>query len=64
MKNDQKILLMVFNFLFRTINVIDNMITMLEQHAEHLEELVEERTLELGDEKKKVETLLYNILPR
>lgn len=44
--------------------MIDNMIKMLEQHAEHLEELVAERTRELHEEKKKVETLLYNILPR
>ena len=50
-------------FLHRTINVIDNMLHMLEQHAENLEELVSERTRELGEEKKKVELLLYNILP-
>jgi hypothetical protein len=49
---------------FRKINVIDNMIRMLEQHTEHLEELVESRTQELDEEKKKVENLLYNILPR
>jgi atrial natriuretic peptide receptor A len=48
----------------KNVNVIDNMIKMLEQHAEHLEELVAERTHELHEEKKKVETLLYNILPR
>lgn len=48
----------------KTTNVIDNMIHMLEQHAEHLEELVAERTQELAVEKKKVEGLLYNILPR
>lgn len=48
----------------RKINVIDNMIRMLEQHTEHLEELVESRTQELDEEKKKVENLLYNILPR
>ena len=48
----------------RNVNVIDNMISMLEQHAEHLEELVADRTRELNDEKKKTDTLLYNILPR
>jgi hypothetical protein len=37
---------------------------MLEKHAEHLEDLVAGRTQELHEEKKKVETLLYNILPR
>ena len=40
------------------------MVKMLEKHAEHLEELVVDRTRELGEEKKKVEVLLYNILPR
>ena len=39
----------------RTINVIDNMLKMLQAHAENLEGLVAERTAELGDEKKKVE---------
>ncbi len=48
----------------RQINVIDNMIRMLERHAENLEGLVQERTRELHEEKKKVENLLYNILPR
>ena len=48
----------------RNINVIDNMIKMMEKHAEHLEDLVAERTVELGEEKKKVELLLYSILPR
>ncbi len=40
------------------------MLKMLEAQAENLEDLVAERTKELGEEKKKVEMLLYNILPR
>ena len=49
---------------FRPINVVDNMVKMLEQHAEHLEELVAERTRELNDEKRRTDSLLYSILPR
>ena len=48
----------------KSVNVIDNMINLLEKHAEKMEDLVAERTEELQAEKKKVENLLYNILPR
>lgn len=40
------------------------MLEKLEKHAQHLELLVGERTNELNAEKKKVEALLYNILPK
>ena len=40
------------------------MVNMLEQHAEHLEELVADRTRELNDEKRKTDSLLYSILPK
>ena len=46
------------------MNVVDNMLQLLERHNEHLEEMVLERTRELNAEKKKVETLLHQILPR
>ena len=36
----------------------------LEKHNEKLEELVAERTAELNVEKKRVEVILYNILPK
>lgn len=48
----------------RSMNVIDNMLHMLEQHAEHLEDLVKERQAQLDEEKKKVELLLCNMLPK
>ena len=48
----------------RPINVVDNMVKMLEQHAEHLEEQVANRTQELHEEKKKTDALLYSILPK
>jgi len=47
----------------KQINVVDNMIQMMEEHTEHLEELVALRKEELNVEKKKVENLLFNILP-
>ena len=49
---------------FRNMNVVDNMLKLLERHNVHLEELVSERTRELVEEQKKVETLLHNILPK
>ena len=49
---------------FRTANVMDNMIAMMEKYSNHLEEIVAERTLQLEEEKKKTETLLYRMLPQ
>ena len=39
------------------------MIRMLERYANNLEEIVEARTAELIEEKKKSDKLLYNMLP-
>ena len=36
----------------------------LERYANNLEEIVEKRTEELVDEKKKTDMLLYRMLPR
>ena len=44
-------------------NVFDNMMIMMEKHNNNLEELVEERTLQLLEEKKKTEHLLHQMLP-
>ena len=43
---------------------MDNMIQMLERYANNLEGIVDQRTSELLEEKKKTEELLHNMLPR
>jgi len=48
----------------RKLNIMDNMIQMMEQYADHLEEIVSERTLQLQREKKKTDQLLYQMLPK
>ncbi|XP_025086185.1 atrial natriuretic peptide receptor 1-like [Pomacea canaliculata] len=48
----------------RDVNLVDTLIKRLEEYASNLEDVVEERTLELIEEKKKSEMLLYQILPR
>lgn len=50
-------------FSFRGSNIIENMVTMMEKHANHLEQLVEERTRQLNEEKEKTEKILYRLLP-
>lgn len=47
----------------RDVNIMDNMINLIERHADNLEELVEERTRQLMEEKKKTDRLLYKMLP-
>ena len=43
---------------------MDTMIQKLESYATNLERIVEQRTGELMDEKKKTDTLLYRMLPQ
>ena len=50
-------------FSLRGSNIIENMVTMMEKHANHLEQLVEERTRQLNEEKEKTEKILYRLLP-
>ncbi|ELU15764.1 hypothetical protein CAPTEDRAFT_103534 [Capitella teleta] len=47
----------------KKINILDNMVQLLEKYASNLEEIVESRTRELVVEKKKTDSLLYQMLP-
>ena len=45
-------------------NVLDVLLQRMEQYANNLEGLVDERTREFLEEKKKSEELLYQVLPK
>ncbi|XP_050310703.1 guanylate cyclase 32E [Anthonomus grandis grandis] len=45
-------------------NIFDNMMAMMEKYANNLEMLVDERTDQLQEEKKKTDALLYEMLPK
>ncbi|KAL5020578.1 hypothetical protein ScPMuIL_003470 [Solemya velum] len=45
-------------------NILDNLLSRMEQYANNLEALVEERTADYLEQKKKAEDLLYLMLPR
>ncbi|XP_029437485.1 atrial natriuretic peptide receptor 1 isoform X2 [Rhinatrema bivittatum] len=60
--NQTKVLLRKFNR-ESTSNILDNLLSRMEQYANNLEELVEERTQAYLEEKRKAEALLYQILP-
>ncbi|KAL4713025.1 hypothetical protein ACJJTC_014659 [Scirpophaga incertulas] len=45
-------------------NILDNLLSRMEQYANNLEMLVEDRTKDYFEEKKKCEELLYQLLPK
>ena len=47
----------------KKFNIMDNVIEMMEAYATNLEEIVQSRTAELEEEKKKTDLLLYRMLP-
>ena len=48
----------------RNMNILDTMVQKLEKYANNLEDIVEHRTVELVQEKRKTDQLLYKMLPR
>ena len=47
----------------RKSNIFDNMIAKLEKYSKNLEEIVDERTDQLREEKRRTEELLHQMLP-
>ena len=45
-------------------NLLDNLLKRMEQYANNLEQLVEDKTALLVEEKRKSDELLYEVLPR
>ena len=60
----QKLLVNNVTRLHRNHNIMDNMLGMMEKYANNLEELVEDRTRQFLEEKKKTDMLLYNMMPQ
>lgn len=60
----------VLTFLFYHVrgmsskNFLDNLLNRMEQYANDLESLVDEKTQSLIDEKKKTDELLYQMIPK
>ncbi|GFN91944.1 guanylate cyclase [Plakobranchus ocellatus] len=52
------------NSLGTSVNILDNLMRRMEMYANNLERMVEDKTIELREEKKKSEELLYQILPK
>ena len=55
----------IFEYHYRSkgSNIMDNLMKRMEQYANNLESLVEERTKAYMEEKKRAEELLYRMLP-
>jgi len=47
----------------RKFDIMDTMIQKLEKYADNLENIVEQRTAQLMDEKQKTDMLLHRMLP-
>ena len=47
----------------RKFDIMDSMLQKLEKYADNLENIVEQRTAELINEKQKTDMLLYRMLP-
>lgn len=60
-KNKKKIVVLERGF---CENLMDDLLRRMEQYANNLESLVEEKTEQLSMEKRRTEELLYQVLPR
>lgn len=49
---------------FREKSIVDAMLLKIEKYSNNLEELVEERTIKLEEERKRAEDLIYRMLPK
>ena len=58
------ILLKLILICFREKSIVDAMLLKIEKYSNNLEELVEERTIKLEEERKRGEALLYRMLPK
>jgi len=47
----------------RKFDIMDSMLKKLEKYADNLENIVQQRTAELIEEKRKTDILLYRMLP-
>jgi len=47
----------------RNLNIVDAIMKKLDRSTNDLEQIIEERTRELEDERKKSEMLLYSMMP-
>ena len=53
----------MFLSILRKSNIFDNMMQLMERYTSNLEEIVDERTDALREEKKRTEELLHQMLP-
>lgn len=49
---------------YESSNILDNLLSRMEQYANNLESLVDERTADYLEQKRKCEELLYQLLPK
>ena len=54
---------MILLYYLRKVDIMDHVLEKLEKYANNLESIVEQRTSELLDEKKKTDMLLNRMLP-
>lgn len=57
-------ILVVYRENERGPSLVDNLLARMEQYANNLETLVEERTADYLEEKRKCEEVLYQLLPK